>query len=280
MTLCKPVIRVNKLAVYRDASVVFQTAFHSGVNIVRGHNSSGKTTVLDFLAYSLGAEYIPWKPPALLSTHTLIEVLLNNKVVTLRRAVNPRPMNPIQVFWGHFDDALKAGMHDWEEYPFRRSTSKISFTQSLLLALEMPESMGEGASNLTMHQFLRILYADQPSLHSPIFRVDSFDNALTREVVGGYLCGIYDDALYAAKLERREIEKILEKLDAELKGIFSVLGRSGQGANVEWLAQRINNVTGEREALDKELSRLKKERTVTTELTKKPKDAEGVPDFV
>lgn len=261
MTQLKPTLFVNRLVVFRDTRVAFEANFHPGVNIVRGQNSSGKTTVLDLLAYSLGAEFIPWKPPADLCTETIVEALLNGRTVTLRRRISPSPMNPLQIYWGPFESALKAGMHEWEEYPFRRSTSKISFSQALLLALEMPEAKGDGASNLTMHQFLRILYADQPSLHSPIFRVDSFDSALTRETVGGYLCGVYNDHLYSAQLEKRDIEKALSHLESELKSIYSVLGKSGRGADMEWLAQRIRSAEADRAALEQELLRLKTERT-------------------
>lgn len=261
MTLLKPTLRVNRLVVFRDTRVAFEADFHPGVNILRGQNSSGKTTVLDLLAYSLGAEFIPWKPPADLCTETIVEALLNGRAVTLRRRISASPMNPLQIYWGPIDDALKVGIHGWEEYPFRRSTSKISFTQALLLALEMPEAKGDGASNLTMHQFLRVLYADQPSLHSPIFRVDAFDNALTRETVGGYLCGVYNDHLYSAQLEKRDIEKVLGRLESELKSIYSVLGKSGRGADIEWIAQRIRGAETDRAGLEKELSRLKTDRT-------------------
>lgn len=261
MTQLKPYLRVNRLVVFRDTRIAFEANFHPGVNIVRGQNSSGKTTSLDLLAYSLGAEFIPWKPPADLCTETIVEVLLNGRAVTLRRRISSSPMNPIQIYWGPIESGLNAGMHEWEEYPFRRSTSKISFTQALLLALEMPEAKGDGASNLTMHQFLRILYADQPSLHSPIFRVDSFDSALTRETVGGYLCGVYNDHLYSAQLEKRDIEKALSQLESELRSIYSVLGKSGRGADMEWLAQRIRSAEADKACLEKELSRLKTERT-------------------
>lgn len=261
MTLLKPTLRVNRLVVFRDTRVAFEADFHPGVNILRGQNSSGKTTVLDLLAYSLGAEFIPWKPPADLCTETMVEALLNGRAVTLRRRISASPMNSLQIYWGPIDEALKAGIHEWEEYPFRRSTSKISFTQALLLALEMPEAQGDGASNLTMHQFLRVLYADQPSLHSPIFRVDAFDNALTRETVGGYLCGVYNDHLYLAQLEKRDMEKALGRLESELRSIYSVLGKSGRGADIEWIAQRIRGAESEKAGLEMELSRLKTERT-------------------
>lgn len=262
MTLFKPTITLSQVVVLKDGRRVLDTKFHTGVNIIRGHNSSGKTTVLDFIAYALGAENIPWKQEALLCDDALVEVALNGAAVTLRRSVNGNPINPMHIFWGRMDDALGASITQWESYPFKRSSSKLSFTQAILLALELPDAQGDGASNLTMHQFLRILYADQPSLHSPIFRTDTFDSALTRETVGNYLCGIYDDRLYSAQLERRNLEKELQQLDAELKSIFIVLAKSQKNVGIEFIGSQIQALETERDGVSKELSRLKTERSL------------------
>ncbi|OOG79022.1 hypothetical protein B0E41_25775 [Hydrogenophaga sp. A37] len=166
------------------------------------------------------------------------------------------------IFWGPLATARVAPVSDWEVYPFRRSPNKLSFTQSLLMALALPEAQGDGASNLTMHQFLRVMYADQPSLHSPIFRRDSFDSALTRSTVGDYLLGVYDDKLYSAQLQRREIERSLSAAEAELKSIFAVLAKSKQDVNPELYWQQIYIAEARRGELEAELSRLKEQRSV------------------
>lgn len=262
MTLLKPTLALRRLAVYKDARLVFDASFHNGVNIVRGQNSSGKTTILDFIAYTLGGEYLPWKEEAKLCDWSVAEVLLNGKAVTLRRPVNDKPLNPMYIFWGDFDTASQSPDTAWEVYGFRRSSTKLSFTQALLLALDLPEAQGDGASNITMHQLLRVLYADQPSLHSPIFRADAFDSALTRETVGAYLSGVYDDKLYVAQLEKRSLEKEVQQSTADLRSIFSVLARSEQDANFEFIGQQIAHLQRKREELAAELIRLKTERTL------------------
>lgn len=132
MTLLKPTLKLNGITVYKNNRVVFTSKFHKGINVVRGHNSSGKTTVLDFVAYTLGAENIPWKKEALLCDSTVAEVELNGKSVTLRRDVNEKVMNPLYIFWGTAEKAMAAPITSWEIYPFRRSENKLSFTQSLL----------------------------------------------------------------------------------------------------------------------------------------------------
>lgn len=257
-----PTIIVGRLAVFKDGYVVLDTIFHKGLNIVSGHNSSGKTTTLDFLAHTMGAEDIRWKKEALLCDYAMVELLLNNRPVTLRRDVGETQMKPVYIFWGTFAEACQAPVTAWEVFPFRRSANKLSFTQSLLLALGMPEAQGDGASNLTMHQFLRVMYADQPSLHSQIFRIDSFDNSLTRSTVGDYLLGVYDDKLYSAQLAKRGLERALSAAESDLKSIFTVLAKSQQDVNLEFFAQQIIQAEERRNVLAAKLAQLKEHRTV------------------
>jgi len=100
MTLFKPTLIISELAVIKDNRIILNTKFHKGLNIVSGHNSSGKTTTLDFIAHTLGAEDIPWKKEALLCDYSIVEVFLNNVPVTLRRDVGETPMKPVYIFWG------------------------------------------------------------------------------------------------------------------------------------------------------------------------------------
>lgn len=263
MTLIKPTLTIRKIITYKNNIPVFECEFHTGVNIVRGQNSSGKTTVLDLIAYNLGSENIPWKQEALLCDHTIIEVSLNGKHACLKREISDKAQNPMFIFWGTLQDALEASFEKWEKYSFSRSSSKISFTQALLLAMEMPEAQGDGASNITMHQLLRVLYADQPSLHSPIFRQEPrFDTALTREAVGTYLSGVYDDKLYMSQLEKREIEKQISQIDSELRSIYTVLANSEQEINIETLAQEILTLEQDKNNKSDYLNKLLQDRVI------------------
>lgn len=271
MTLLEPTIKVNRLVVKKGGHSAFDCTFHDGVNVVRGRNSSGKTTVMDLLAYSLGAENIRWKPQALSCSFTITEVELNGVPVTLMREISEQQQRPMSFFWGEIDKALVAGPSEWERYPFKRSEQKISFTQSIFASLGMPQAQGSGASNLTMHQLLRVLYADQPSVHSPIFRIDSFDSALTRETIGGYLCGVYIDELYNSQLKARDVEKNLDKKISELRGIFNVLGRSGQAPDIFDSNRLINELESKRTKLFEDLESLKSGR----ELSRKEKNKSG-----
>lgn len=260
MTMFKPTLQVRRLKIRRGNATAYDEKFHSGVNILRGQNSSGKTAVLDFIAYSLGGENIPWKQEALLCDSAMVEILANGVQVTLRRPVNDKAQNPMLIFWGGIDHAETAPISSWEVYPFRRSERKESFSQVVFRALEMPEVRGAAESNITMHQLLRLLYADQRSPHDTLFRPETFDTTLTRETVGGYLFGIYDDKLYEAQLALRGADAELGRVVSELRSIFSVLGRSGQETNFEWIGSEIAGHEREQLDLSLQLEKLKNQR--------------------
>jgi len=257
MTFLNPSFSIRRFKVFQGGREAFSCAFHKGVNVIRGRNSSGKTTIMDLLAFSIGAENIRWKPQALLCTLTLTEVLLNDKPACFKREISKDSMRPLSILWGTMDDALKSSPNQWEIYPFKRSEKTLSFSQVILNSMDMPLAQGEGASILTMHQILRVLYADQPSVHSPIFRNDIFDKALTRETVGDYLCGIFDDKLYSSLIELKQVDSTLSTKISELRSIFSVLGRSGQSENIHFIEQKIIDLESKKNKLYDKLNDLK-----------------------
>jgi len=230
MTLLQPNLQLRKLRVLDGVRCAYAADFHSGVNIISGQNASGKSTVVDFIFYVLGGDSVPWKNEALLCTDVVAELSVNGSPLTVRRLVNESPRNPMGIYWGNIEDGLSASFSEWQQYPYQRS-SKESFSQVLFRLLGLPELKGEGASNITMHQLLRLMYVDQRTPHDQIFRAESFDTMLTRETVGNYLCGVFSDKLYDARLELKEVDAKLERSISDLRRLFAMLGKSGQGTS-------------------------------------------------
>lgn len=257
MTLLKPTIQVRRLIALQGGHRALDIEFHRGVNVIRGRNSSGKTTVMDILAYSLGAESIRWKPEALLCSQTIVEVKLNTGLACFKRDIEAESQQPMDIYWGPLEEAINIPEHGWTRYPFRRSLNKINFSQAIFSALDMPIAQGDGASNLTMHQILRVLYADQPSVHSPIFRMDAWDSTLTREMIGSYLAGVFDDDLYSAQLRVRDLDSQLNKATSELKGIFNILGRTGNSPGLMSAEDKLAELERERDELSGKLADLR-----------------------
>ena len=48
---------IRRLRVLRRGAPVYDQSYHLGVNIIRGENGSGKSTIADFIFYILGGEF-------------------------------------------------------------------------------------------------------------------------------------------------------------------------------------------------------------------------------
>lgn len=53
---------LKRLRVMQGGDPVYDQSFHTGVNIIRGENGSGKLTIADFIFYVLGASSITGNP--------------------------------------------------------------------------------------------------------------------------------------------------------------------------------------------------------------------------
>ncbi len=264
MTMLKPTLQLLKLQVLNGPQIVYAGDFHSGVNIISGQNASGKSTLMDFIFYVLGGDGVPWKNEALLCSDVVAQVAINGEALTLERTVNDKQRNPMYVFWGDLDSALRAPFSAWQLYPYQRS-SKESFSQVLFRLLGLPELRGEGAANITMHQLLRLMYVDQRTPHDQIFRFEPFDTMLTRETVGNYLCGVYSDKLYDAQIELKDVEAKLEKSISDLRNLFQVLGKTGVASSTsDFLRAEAASINEEIARLEQEIAAARKDQRTST----------------
>lgn len=264
MTLFKPTILVNRLIVVKDSRTVVDISFHEGLNVIVGQNSSGKTTIIRFIAYALGSENINFNQVAQQCDDIYLEIAANEVVVTLRRNVSTKLMQPLSIFWGSMQAALDAGPAMWQLYPFKQSESKESFSQVLFRLLEMPELRSEGGSNITMHQLMRLVYSDQETPPSDLFRDDRFDRAITRAAVGDYLLGIDSTELYDLKLEESSLDKEATTIRASIRTIHNTFGHSGTNISLEFLDGKIQTLASEISVLQARLVSLSVELPKTS----------------
>jgi len=236
-----PTLLVKRLIVLRDKRTVYDQMFHEGVNILRGDNGTGKSTVIDLLYYALGAEVKKWTVEQERCTHTLIEVLINNRLFCLRRDITDTGKAPMYFFEGDVDSAL-VDMKNWLQYPNRRSDSKHSYSQQLFEMLGLPQHKTDDSKNLTMHQILRLMYVDQITETSKLLKSEpDFDNVITRKAIGEFLLGI--DDLDAHNLRQQLIaeNKSYEAVNGELKAIYRVLKDDAQAFRRENLTKEKSN---------------------------------------
>lgn len=259
MTMYTPNLRVDQLIVMARGRQVFNEAFHPGLNIIRGENSSGKSTVMDFIFYGLGGDLTSWRESALQCESVLLAAQFNGKPAVLARDVDSQSSRPMKIFIGTIEEALKSASDGWEIYPYARG-SKDSFSQVLFRFLGLPEvQYGETETKITINQVLRLLYADQLSPVERLFRFVRFDDAITRQTVGDLLCGAFSSQYYNARLRLVAAGKEFDAIETRIDAVLRTYAREAVPLTKEWLDAETARYSTELEETNEEIKRLEEE---------------------
>lgn len=213
---------LNRLVIYKGGEAVYDEPFHKGVNIIRGENGSGKSTISNFIYYVLGGDFAEWLPEAKKCDTVYAEVNINDKTISIRRRVSLKLMQPMDIFLGTLDKALANSSKGWLTYSYRTSENKESFSQYLFKLLDFPFVTTEENDSVTANQVLRLLYIDQLSLPDNLIKSIPFDSPLIREAIGNLLLGVYNDELFSQQIELKEKKRELSDFNREFKAIQDV----------------------------------------------------------
>lgn len=208
--------------------VAYDEEFHRGVNIIRGQNSSGKSTIIRFIFFVLGGSYTDFVPEARKCQYVMAEVSINGMVVTLQRFIEANAEGkvngqvPMYIYFGPMADVVDTddtrstlNYQSWKRFPYDTTTKTRSFSNVLFEMMGLPEVKAE--SNITMHQILRLIYLDQESPVNSLFLYEPFDKEITRETVANLLLGVYNQNYSKAKLDYRETLRKIEELKQAIK---------------------------------------------------------------
>jgi hypothetical protein len=235
----KPYLFLRRLVIIsHQGKVAYDETFHRGVNIIRGKNSSGKSTIANFIFYSLGGDFNNWTSEARKCREVFAEVEINSAILTLKRPVNENKTQPMSIFWGDYETAIKTNFEGWKHFSYSQS-SKDSFSTILFNALDFPEVRSESDSKITMHQVLRLMYIDQDSPTQNLFRFERFDQPLTRQAISELLLGVYDDSLYQDRLSLRESQQRYSQKKEQFDGLIKILSSTGSETDVANIYQEI-----------------------------------------
>ena len=293
---------LRRLMVFtEDGKTAYDESFHLGVNIIRGHNSSGKSTIIRFIFFVLGGCYSDFTPEALKCRYVVAEVQINGRILVLKRFLEKTADGskvdryaPMYIHFGSLNE-----VSDWQKFGYKTSAERRSFSNVLFEVMGLPEFKAD--SNITMHQILRLIYLDQESPLSSIFLFETFDRDLMREAVSNLLMGLYDESLSRAKLDKealiKEIEEVtrakkvaeeilvhpktqstlflrsqIEKLNNEIADITAYVKRLRDGENASALKSREHqrlqdNITRQRkdcDTLEAEVLKIKNDIQDTT----------------
>lgn len=241
MTASNSILSVKRFVILAtNGKVVYDELFHKGVNIIRGNNSSGKSTIMNLLFYALGGDFKRWNGAASKCDSVWLELEINGVVISLRRNVKTADRQPMYIYWGNLEDAFRR-QEGWKKYPYNQGEDSASFTNVLFGLLNYPEVKSDtfDDTNITMHQLLRLLFIDQESKTDHLFRSDDWDRALTREAVAELLLGLYDNDLYNNRLLAKELQKKKETAEGEYKALAKLFSGIKAEINIDNINQLI-----------------------------------------
>ncbi len=260
----KPYFFLKRLVVVTyNGTIAYDEFFHKGVNIIRGQNSSGKSTISNFIFYVLGGDYSNWTSEAQKCKDVIAEVEINGAIITLKRHISNGGLQPMSIYWDTYEESKKDSIN-WKTYPYKQNTNTASFTNVIFSALSFPEVKSDSDSNITLHQILRLLYIDQDTPTQNLFKVERFDLPLTRQAISEVLLGVYDDTLYNQRLAYRQAVKSNEDKKRQFEGINKIYGQSGTATNLNSILKEIELSKIELSKIDNSILELREKATINT----------------
>jgi len=247
---------INNLTCLKSGRKVLDLNFTIGLNVIYGNNSVGKSTILDLLAYSLGAENIKFKPAALSCDFIIVEVNIQESTITVKREIkNSRA--PLLVFFGNISQSLNAPETEWLKLPYNSTEEKAGFSKFFLDYLNYPSTVSTETS-ITTHQILRLLYAEQKNNYLPIYRDDQWDNSEKRTAIRDYILGVFSGELYELQLERRKTDKELNSTINRIQSFFQIVGKTSEHLIEDFLLSEKYSLEKQKEAVLEKIYNLNK----------------------
>ncbi len=256
MTQTRASIVLNRLLVMKGEKPAYDEKYHMGVNIIRSNgNSTGKTTIMDFIFFVLGGDIEEWIDEVKVCDYVVAEINFMKKILTFKREIETSRFPPIYMYEGPYNDAIKNPLK-WLKYSHRRSNERESFSQAIFKLLGFPEQKLSTFSNITIHEILRLVYSDQLTAVNKIFRQQDFDSDEMRQTVGELLLGVDDLNLHGLRLQLREEEKKWSNLTGRLKATQEFFTSAGLTPDSSTFEVQLEQKTKERDALRERINHL------------------------
>lgn len=254
-----PFLMIKRFVVKRGNRFVYDQQFKLGLNIIRGDNTTGKSTIMDLMYFALGAELTEWTTEQSACDETIIEVHLNYSPYCFKREITETGKSAMFVFEGRMDNAF-LNVSKWFRFPSVRSDSTQSYSQEIFELLALPSHKTDDSKNLTIHQLLRLMYIDQLSETTKLLKEDKrFDNSALRRAIGEYLLGIDNLDAHNVRQELIEANSRFDKANAELKAIYRFIGSTNSVIREEQINEQIRQIGSEINELNRRKEEIKSE---------------------
>ena len=253
--------------VTQTGEVAYDEPYHRGVNIIRGQNSSGKSTIVRFIFFALGGYYTDFVPEAMNCRYVMAEVCINGYVVTLKRFLEKKEDGrvkgdtPMYIFFGPMDRVLSTDSKllstdssSWIKYPYITTDKTRSFSNVLFQMLGYPQLKAD--SNITMHQILRLIYLDQESPVNSLFFYEPFDKEIYRETVANLLLGLYDQQYSDNKMELQQVIKSIAEIKVSIRNVGDFL-QDPRTKSSAFIQGQIDHLNDDIEKITKQIQELR-----------------------
>ncbi|MCK9818137.1 AAA family ATPase [Pseudomonas sp. MAFF 302046] len=242
---------IHRFLVMKSGRAVYDEKFHLGINIIRGDNSIGKSTIMDLLFFGLGGDLREerWNKEAAACDSVVVQIEINGYVLTVSRAIEPASKPPMQFFSGDYESS-QINHADWVQYGIMRTANKHSFSQQIFELFGWPHHQNDDSSNLTIHQILRLIYVDQDTPVNKILKAElAFDKPSMRQAIGDFLLGVDDLGTYGLRQQLSKAETDFSKIYGQLEAIFKYISPTEGVLRAEHLNNEIEEANQELNAL-------------------------------
>lgn len=238
---------VQRFLVMKAGRAVYDQEFHLGINIIRGDNSIGKSTIMDLLFFGLGGDLREerWNKEAAACDSVITQIEVNGYVLTVSRTIEPASKPPMQFFSGDYETA-KINHTEWVQYGVMRTSNKHSFSQQIFEFFGWPHHQTDDNSNLTIHQILRLIYVDQDTPVNKILKAElAFDKPSMRQAIGDFLLGVDDLGTYGLRQQLSKAETEFSKIYGQLQAIYKYISPTEGVLRAEHLNKEIEDASNE-----------------------------------
>lgn len=249
----KPHLLLRRLVISGSGRTVYDQLYHAGVNIIRGKNNSGKSTISEMIFYVLGGENVDWIDEAKACDWVHGEFDVSGLVLSLRREITVNDPPSIAVCEGPLSETMHT-VNGWSSYGRTRSGNKESFSQFMFDRIGLPQTKSvDSQANVTMYQILRLLYADQNTDSTSIFRKERqpfADRQDIRRSVGEMLLGIDDLQGHELRQQQLHLVKQLAQKKSRFDSLLDAAEKTDPNFRISNYADQVKKADAEQKALD------------------------------
>lgn len=267
----RPYMLLKRLVISCRGRTVYDQPFHAGVNIIRGKNSSGKSTISDMIFYVLGGENVEWTDEAASCDLVQAEFNVSGLTLSLRREITSDIPPSIAVCEGPLTETMNS-LNGWSVYGRQRSANKESFSQFMFEHIGLPQTKSvDSQANVTMYQVLRLIYGDQNTDCTSIFRKERqpfADRQDIRRSIGEMLLGIDDLQGHELRQEYIRITKYLAQIKSRFDSLLEAAEKTDPNFRLSKYADLVKQSQEQQQVLEKMVEQASTHPEQTSERSK------------